>query len=450
MSDNVSLEYAGAALKDCRLSRRLVHLAERMAASPASSFPKVLTEAELEGAYRFFGNKRVTAEAVLAPHVDQTLRRLADCDVALAVHDTTTLSFRKEGQRDGFGSLSGGSQNLWTHATVLVKADGSRCPLGVLALSTDTTIRHERWADHVEEANRLVANPRRLIHVMDREADDYGLYARLVTHGERFVIRLQHNRRVAGDEAVMKVSEALSQATVMAEREVMLGARNTVRGSKTRKTHPPRAARLATLCVAATPITLLKPVDRRKNENVPEQLELHAVRVWEASPPPSEPQVEWTLLTSEPADTPEALLRIVDCYRARWLVEEFFKAMKTGCAIEKRQLESFASFSKAIAFFAPMAWQLLVLRHRAHHDRDGDGRASLPDGMLEVLRHIARKPLPQTPNAQEVLYAVAALGGHLKRNGPPGWQTLGQGYEKLRDATEIWNLARKALTCDQS
>lgn len=447
-SNSLSQEYAGAALGDARLSGRLVRLAVRMAASPASSFPKALTEAELEAAYRFFGNGRVSSDAILEPHVGQTLRRLPAGEVALAVHDTTTLSFRDEGQREGFGTLSGGAQNLWTHATLLVRADGSRCPLGLIALSTETSIRHGRWADHVEETEGRMEAPNQLVHVMDREADDYALYAKLTAIKARFVIRLKHDRRVADSESAIKVSEALSRALVIAEREVTLGSRHTPRGKKTRKTHPPRAARVAALSVASTPISLLKPVERKGD--LAEQLEMYAVRVWEASPPAGEPPIEWTLLTSEPCDTPEALLRVVDWYRARWIIEEFFKAMKTGCSIEKRQLESFNTFSKAVAFFAPIAWQLLLLRHRAQNEPDADGAASLPDGMLEVLRHIARKPLPPEPTAQEVLYAVAALGGHLKRNGPPGWQTLGQGYEKLREATEIWTLATRAARSDQS
>ncbi len=32
--------------------------------------------------------------------------------------------------------------------------------------------------------------------------------------------------------------------------------------------------------------------------------------------------------------------------------------------------------------------------------------------------------------------AVAALGGHQKNNGDPGWVTLARGYEKLRTLTE--------------
>jgi hypothetical protein len=36
-----------------------------------------------------------------------------------------------------------------------------------------------------------------------------------------------------------------------------------------------------------------------------------------------------------------------------------------------------------------------------------------------------------TPSNQEVYTALAALGGHLRSNGPPGWIVLGRAFEKL-------------------
>jgi hypothetical protein len=39
---------------------------------------------------------------------------------------------------------------------------------------------------------------------------------------------------------------------------------------------------------------------------------------------------------------------VVDHYRGRWTIEEFFKAIKTGCALEARQLESKRSMPSAV------------------------------------------------------------------------------------------------------
>src|SRR5207249_835245 len=107
-------EFAGAEFGDPRRERRLIKFAERMAEKPSASFPSALNVAELEGAYRFFSNPRIQPDKILAPHVERTRMRMGDDAVTLAVHDTSTLSFREEGKRSGFGSLTGKSQQLWT------------------------------------------------------------------------------------------------------------------------------------------------------------------------------------------------------------------------------------------------------------------------------------------------------------------------------------------------
>lgn len=48
-----------------------------------------------------------------------------------------------------------------------------------------------------------------------------------------------------------------------------------------------------------------------------------------------------------------------------------------------------------------------------------------------MLRAVAKKPLPRSPTAREALLAVAALGGHIKNNGDPGWLVLGRGLFDL-------------------
>ena len=89
---------------------------------------------------------------------------------------------------------------------------------------------------------------------------------------------------------------------------------------------------------------------------------MNLVEVCETKPPTGEKPIRWSLLTTEPVTTEEDVLRIVDAYRTRWLIEEFFKALKTGCAFERMQLESFHALHNALALCLPMAWQMLLLR----------------------------------------------------------------------------------------
>ena len=173
-------------------------------------------------------------------------------------------------------------------------------------------------------------------------------------------------------------------------------------------------------------------------------LALNVVRVWELTPPEGEKPVEWLLLTSEPITTPEQIARVVDWYRSRWVIEEFFKALKTGCSYEKRQLESFHALRNALAIFAPIAWQILLVRTEARHRPESPARGVVSEDQLAVLRAAARKPLPSAPTARHVMLAIAALGGHLPRNGEPGWLVLARGLEKLDTLTAGWRLAKEA------
>ncbi|WP_437608127.1 transposase [Sorangium sp. So ce834] len=183
---------------------------------------------------------------------------------------------------------------------------------------------------------------------------------------------------------------------------------------------------------------------------MPATLSLQVVRVWELAPPPGEAPVEWVLLTNEPLESDEQLTQLVDWYRARWMVEEFFEALKTGCAYEKRQIEDLHGLRNVLALFAPIAWHPLLLRSEARRAPEQPASAVLTPTQLEVLRAFARKPLPENTTARDAFLAIAALGGHLRRNGEPGWQTLGRGYEQLLILAQGWSAAKEAEKCDQS
>ena len=290
-----------------------------------------------------------------------------------------------------------------------------------------------------------------IVHVIDREADDYRLLALLTRGGHRFVVRAAFDRLLESNEETdrPKLLDELASVRTRVTREVPLSRRpKASRSPKQLHIHPVREGRLATLAFGATTVTLRRPRPQPKTE--PVTLRLNVVRVWEPHPPRGESPVEWTLLTGEPIKNVDDLLRIVDYYRARWTIEEYFKALKTGCAYEKRQLESLDGLLNVLALYAPIAWQLLRFRSEARRDPDAPATAVLTDTQIEVLRCFRPRPLPEKPTARDVLLAVAALGGHLKRNGEPGWQTLAAGYDELLKLTAGWEAAIAAGKCDRS
>src|SRR6266567_1294921 len=103
-----SSELSFADFGDLRLTKRLCSIADALAARPSDSFPHAMrTEAALEGAYRFFGNRRVTAEGILEPHVLATMERAATAKTFLALHDTTQFEFEDPAQARALGLVRG-------------------------------------------------------------------------------------------------------------------------------------------------------------------------------------------------------------------------------------------------------------------------------------------------------------------------------------------------------
>jgi hypothetical protein len=188
---------------------------------------------------------------------------------------------------------------------------------------------------------------------------------------------------------------------------------------------------MAKLRIGAGQVTIRRP---QSASLTPEPtLTLNFVHVLEPKPPRGEQAVEWALWTTEAVDTAEQILAVVDAYRCRWRIEEYFKALKTGCRIESRQLETYDALVNALAVLAPIAWRLLNLRTAALETPERPASDVLTKTQLVclagVLRLKKKPPLPPKPSAREAMLGVAALGGHLRNNGDPGWIVLGRGLE---------------------
>ena len=452
----ISAELSDAELGDARLNRRLGLLADRLADRPGESFPKALDDAELEAAYRFFGNERVSPDGILAPHIRQSARRAAGREHVLVVHDTTEFEFPGQAKRPGLGRLLRPGQGFFGHFSLALSANGTREPLGLLAM--ETVFRHgraiprkqrtardnrgesARWRRGIDAAEAALDGTTTAIHVMDREADSYAVFATLTEQQRLFVIRSFQDRVLASEETARLRATAIA-ARVTLRRDVPLSPRPHIKGPKGKR-HPARRARMARLSFAATSVELPRTGGARTAAST--SLWLNVVHVFERQSPRGEPAVEWFLLTNLPVNTPDAIAFVVDCYRGRWVIEEFFKALKTGCQYERRQLESAESLLNALAIFAPVAWRLLLLRHLARSDHRAPATAALTPTQLEVLRAMAKRPLPPRPSVRDAMLAVATLGGHIKSNGDPGWLVLGRGMHDLLLLELGWRARREA------
>jgi hypothetical protein len=459
----VLADFAETDLGDPRRTRRVLKVVAALAKHPDRSLPQALgTDAELEGAYRILNNEQVDFDDMLEGHREQTVARAEQAREVLVLHDTTTCHFENADPRN-IGYLPTGKAGFFAHVGLVVDAANKRQPLGVLHVEPywrakksgrGSRRKHlngrevaswegreaERWARGVQACQEQLSDCA-VVHVMDREGDKYELLTHLQQHQERFVIRSSHDRRLSrAEHEGQSLREMVRQQPILLQRDVRLSRRVASSAPRSKALAPARQSRSATLSITAAHAVLRRP--NTLSAEFPAALSLNIVHVQELNPPPDEPPIVWTLLTSEPIESLQQVERVIDTYRYRWLIEELFKALKTGCAYEERLFETRHPLLNLLAISLPIAVALLWIRSRTDDDPDAPAHEIVTPLQIEILRAMGHRPLSSQPTALEALLAIAGLGGHLKRNGSPGWQVLGRGYQTLLDYEAGWIAAK--------
>jgi len=467
----ISESFAASPLGDKRRSDRALELAVKLARRPTASLPAVMrNDAALQAAYRLLNNGAVDFDALIRSSAETTALRAVDAGDVTVLHDTTECTFPHL-DPDEIGYLQTGKPGFRLHIALVLDQRGWRRPLGVVHAETlhraqrSKSVRKDksgrkrcasgaetaqwedreylRWRRGIVEASQMLSGCRSITHVMDREGDSYELMVLMAELDEQFVVRVRVNRRsreangLEPDWSTVRELAAHTQGIV--ERLVPLSARKAQPTQRMQGAHPPRNMRIARLQFSATSVEIARP--RYLRDPLPKTFTVNVVRVLEVDPPAGEQPVEWLLYTRLPIETPEQVAVVVDRYRDRWTIEEFNSALKTGCAYESRELESRHALVNLLAISLPIACEILALRSHARSNPDAPATDVVSSTFIEVLRHVGERPVPRKPTANEVLLAVAAYGGHLKRNGPPGWKVLYRGMVELLACEVGWNAA---------
>lgn len=438
-------EFALVQLGDQRRTERLVKIATRLAQSPGGTLPQALPQwSELKAAYRFFSQPQNTYEEILKPHWERTRAACQEPGEYLLIEDTTLLDYTMHTGVEGLGCIGTWARGLSLHSTlamkvvawdleqqpeaVLVGLLGQQCwaqkrrPRGETRAERSWRSGHSRrWAE-VFLRTGGPATGSTWTYVADREADFYEPIERCQQRGVDFVIRACQNRRLA--QPAGHLWDQLNQATVLGQVEMELRAR------------PGAAARRACLQLRSCRVTLSGPwrPGGRRADLAP----LNVLEVKEINPPAGVDPLHWVLLTSLPCTSLTAGRRIVGRYTARWHIEEYHKALKTGVGVETSRLEQAYRLESLIAVLSLVAIRLLHTKLLA---RACPAQALEPGQLgaegLTILED--RFGHPKEGWTQGTFWvAVARLGGFIGRrgDGPPGWQTIWRGWQKLIWMTE--------------
>jgi transposase-like protein/transposase Tn5 family protein/DDE family transposase len=444
-------------LGDVRRTKRLVKVAANMANDPAGSIPQQSdTWADAKAVYRLWDEEDVTFEAVSECHWN--LRHQCGPGTFLIISDTTEFDFGKHRRIDGVGPTGNGSgRGLFLHSGLMLDAKTKNllCLAGAELLcrkpkrtgeKASARLKRkresERWGDLIDRIGPAPAEAT-WVHVMDREADNYEVFYHCLEQRTGWVIRTRTMMRkilldVQGSKpvALRNYLETLP-LTRQFELQVLPKART--------RREPARQGRTAIMEVRKG-LVYLPPPRRRSSYLRGRQLVAIATRViWvrEVNPPAGEEAVEWVLYTSLPTNTWEEVETVINYYKARWIIEEWHKAIKTGTSIKARRLETGDRWAPLIALSSIEAVRLVQLKTMARAEPERPAEGVVPSLYLWMLRRALRIAESKKLTIREFFRGVARLGGFLARkgDGEPGWQTTWRGWEKLMLMIRGYSLA---------
>jgi hypothetical protein len=480
--------------KDKRLNERFTGLLSELGSHPSKSIPACYGggAAEVTAAYRFFDNDKVCFENVLQSHVEGTRRRVAEHEIVILAQDTTELDLtRPDQQVVGAGPLDGGRRRgVFLHPLHAFTPDGT--PLGTLR--ADVWAREEaapspaktpaekrkellarpieekesyRWIETMqcasEEAQR--ATETHFVCVSDSEADIYELLADAQQSPQNmdWIVRACQNRRLQGNSeksqeniesqqpAANFMCERVEQEPVLFTHTVSVRGRKPKVGCDKRKRRQARTSRKAVMEVRAAQVTLRPP--KRPDRCLPE-VTVNVVLAREIDPPAGEEPVEWILLTPLPIDSVEDVRKVLQYYTVRWLIEVFFRTLKSGCRVEDRRFETLDRYLPCLALYLIITWRTLFVCRLGREFPDMDCEALFePAEWKSVWTVVRRQPLPdKPPKLQEMVRMVAQLGGYVnrKRTDEPGPQTVWIGMQRLHDIALCWQLFGPEARIDEA
>jgi hypothetical protein len=400
---------------------------------------------------RFLGNAKVTTERIIESWSERTVAAVEGRHV-LAIQDTSEVHFNTTAQRRrGLGEIGkGNSHGVLLHPVLAVDGDSGSC-LGLLSgkIWTRTgrrTVSHDlrelsdresqRWSEAALAAKPLLAGATMVTFIGDRENDMFAFYASVTDERFQAIVRCMHDRNLADGTGLYAAIEGMP---VRDRRQVLLPARAQ------------RPERHANLEVRFDTANLARPQTRFLRD-LPESLQLTVIDVREVNPPAKIEPLHWRIFTTHRAANAEDAWRIVEWYKQRWLIEQFFRVLKTqGFRLEDSQLGIADRLLKLVAITAKAA----VITIQLLQARNGRGQQSVRAvfndaeigslGALNAQLEAKSKRLknPFQPNQLAwAAWVIGRLGGWdgYASSKPPGPITFKHGLEYFQAVTAGWSL----------
>lgn len=349
-------------LPDERLEERTRKIISDFSQNPTASIPQFCGDrAATKGVYGYCQNKAVDRAAIVEAQRQATLARIraGQYQRVLAVQDTTEYNYQHHSATQELGPLDNTKvKGFFAHSTLAVTPAG--VPLGLLAQAV--WVREEtalplakkrpiaaresyKWLKALHDSSRDLPSGVQVIQISDQESDLYEYLVEPRRDQVELLVRSYQTREVLHEQK--EVRAKLHTSLVRGQVEVEI---------RKSSTHPARTA----ICQVYYERVKIRPP--RPRTGLPPDLKpatLWAVLIREMNPPQGVEGLEWLLLTTIQVLTFDQACDIIRYYTLRWLVERFHFVLKSGCALEDRQLRTADRLQRFLALANVVAWRLL-------------------------------------------------------------------------------------------
>jgi hypothetical protein len=416
-------QFSNVNMKDARLQKRAVQIAQGCAEHPDKSLAERFDDwAGLKAAYRFFNHPKASHQTLQKPHYREVLEKARWAEgLVLFIQDGSELLFNSHPWTHGLGPTADGAGNgLMFHSCLVAKYHESK-ETKILGLSyqeawirpekksVDSPKESEVWLRTLEKSGRPQKN---WVSVGDRANDIYNFLHGANSKGWKWVVRARHDRKVEIEGAQERLFPWIRRQTAKSKSKLFVKAKGKEFSGEVE------------LEITWTKARLLPP-DKKSSLTAEE---VTYIRVW----CPEQPKLEWLLITNLPVENEADAQKIVEIYRRRWLIEDYHKALKTGCRIEDNQLKQASRILALFGIVGVIATQLLAMRELCRLSPTTRVEEAVPKCWIMLMEQRLRVKLI---TVRDFWRCIARLGGFIgrKSDGEPGWQTIWKGYTRFKD-----------------
>jgi hypothetical protein len=395
---------------------------------------------------RLLRNHSVTAAEMASHAAERTAARAAGHDVVV-IQDTSELALGgRRARANGYGPVGKGGalRGLLLHAVLAVDA-GTGGLLGMVDAKVwnrkggkakprrgrkTPQKESQRWLDGTMRAGEVLAAANSITGVSDRESDIYEHFARRPSD-VHLIVRACQNRQIETNTAD-QMHLLFSHVDSLPEQG---------RLKVTIPAAPGRKARVTELAVRFSRVVVCKPLHGAAHD-LPATIALTMVDVRETSKPEDGAPIHWRLLTTHEVTTLGDARRIIDLYRLRWTIEEFFHTLKTaGFDIEAADIgdpQVMIKFVTAATVAAVTVMQLVKARDGTTGQSLADAFEPAEQPILEAVStqlegKTARQKNPHPRGSLAFAsWVIGRLGGWTGYYGKPGPQVIRRGLDDFQ------------------